>query len=486
MVVSMYLDRRHPNRVEAMTRLSRVTLSLGVALVPLLVASCQEATTTEPDLPGNRAIAFYNGNVITMNPVSRVDAAILLRGSRVIATGSSERIRREAGREGIEVDLDGRTIMPGFVDPHNHAFTYVFLGGDSDEIGTTYSEAQQALLTLGTTTIGDPNFSPALTADFMPFGGSDQLRVRTSVYLLYNDVCGVRQPEDWYLGYPLIDEPSAMLRIPGLKFYADGGVCGGGGAYSWLQSPGSRLWVGSEDLAAAMVEAVDLGYQVAVHSLGDVAADTVLRALEIANEEIPGAFRPRMEHNQIIRPEQLSRYGEVGAVPVVFGYPRTCSMLDGGWFHRLNDDPSAFYVRPWLLPWRVLLDENPGLRVAWHGHGGSWTYNPIVHLWGLTTRDEMRDDGSVCEAPAWLEAGAVTVEEAVEMMTINGAYALGMDQAVGSLRAGKLADLVVLSDNPLDVDPAALKDLEVLMTMVGGKIEHCQSGSEALCPLEGP
>ena len=66
--------------------------------MPLVIGSCQEQTLLEPEgtsvvpLQGNRAIAFYNGNVITMDPVTRVEAAVLVRGSDVVATGSSDQI----------------------------------------------------------------------------------------------------------------------------------------------------------------------------------------------------------------------------------------------------------------------------------------------------------------------------------------------------------------------------------------------------------
>ena len=71
------------------------------------------------------------------------------------------------------------------------------------------------------------------------------------------------------------------------------------------------------------------------------------------------------------------------------------------------------------------------------------------------------------------------MEEALQWMTINGAYALLMDDEIASLKAGKFADLVVLSDNPLTIDPGRIIELEVLMTMVGGRVEYC--GQEDLC-----
>ncbi len=67
-------------------------------------------------------------------------------------------------------------------------------------------------------------------------------------------------------------------------------------------------------------------------------------------------------------------------------------------------------------------------------------------------------------------------------MTINAAYPLFREEEVGGLVAGKLADLIVLSNNPLAVDPSTIKDIAVWMTMVGGKAEYCAAGRETLCP----
>ncbi len=68
------------------------------------------------------------------------------------------------------------------------------------------------------------------------------------------------------------------------------------------------------------------------------------------------------------------------------------------------------------------------------------------------------------------------------MMTINAAYALFRDEEVGSLVPGKFADLILLSGNPLAVDPEAIPQMEVWLTMVGGRVEFCAPDHESFCP----
>jgi predicted amidohydrolase YtcJ len=456
---------------------------MSVSLAVALAAACADETPFD-SLQGTGVFVLYGGNVITMDPVSRVEEAILVRDGVVVAAGSSAEIRGMMAPSDVGVDLGGRTVMPGFVDPHNHSYNAIYNGTHADLVGTTYDDAQEALLEVGTTAIGNPGVWPEAADDFLSYAASSGLRLRTTLYLGYNSNCGIAHIEDWYLSHPRIADPRAMLRIPGIKFFTDGGSCNPS-ANSWADDPEALLYMSAEELAAAVTAVQGHGYQAAIHALGDVALDVALDALSIVQAGGSSIYRYRIEHARIIRPEQLPRFGEVGAIPVVYGLPYTCRIVDGASWARLENDPTAFYVRPWFFPHRALLDANPRLPVAWKSDGPEfyWPNDPIPHLWALVTRDEARDDGSLCDAPAWLEAGGVSIEEALEMMTIDAAYALGMDEAIGSLRPGKLADLVILSDNPLTVDPSDLGSLEVLVTMVGGEIEYCSPGHERLCPV---
>ena len=106
----------------------------------------------------------------------------------------------------------------------------------------------------------------------------------------------------------------------------------------------------------------------------------------------------------------------------------------------------------------------------------------MVNIHGFVTRLDYRKDGSVCEPPAWAADDLLTVEEVLPIMTIEGAYTLLRDNEIDSLKEGKLADRIILSDNPLEVDTEMIPDIRALMTMVGGNVEYCAPGYEIYCP----
>ncbi len=121
--------------------------------------------------------------------------------------------------------------------------------------------------------------------------------------------------------------------------------------------------------------------------------------------------------------------------------------------------------------------------MAWHSDVSAGGRRPIRDLYDFVTHKAISgSDGSVCTPPDWFATQVISVEEALRLMTINAAYALFMEDEVGSLKVGKFADLIILSDSPLLVAPDDLINVEVLMTMVGGQVEHCLPGYEAICP----
>jgi hypothetical protein len=129
------------------------------------------------------------------------------------------------------------------------------------------------------------------------------------------------------------------------------------------------------------------------------------------------------------------------------------------------------------------VEANPGLVIAWHGdYRRSARVRPLADLYGLVTRNDVADDGTVCAGYDWLKQHTLSVEEALPMMTINAAYALFREDEVGSLEPGKYADLIVLSHNPLAVPAETLLEAAVWLTMVGGHTAFCATGQEGICP----
>ena len=479
------LNPRTPSLAFVRRALLPATAMVAAALS---VVGCAPAEPTAlPTLEGLPPdVILHGGRVITMEPDMPRAEAIAVRGDEIVAVGGSEQMLLLAGPSTQIVDLQGRALLPGFIDAHNHIF--------SEAIRTrnpSLQEAQDYALSLGITAMADMSVEPPMLLALRNFHDTGRLRVRTSVYPLYNLHCGELLGH-WYAESPPERDPDAMLRIPGAKVFTDGWTCDLLPAFSFelpdapdAESSRGHLLVGPDELARVIAELEAMGYQAVVHALGDRAVENALNAIESVLEGEPNDLRHRIEHNMFIRPELLGRYGEMGAVPVVWG-SEACHIRNTSWRDsegRLTHRWGGPETHPWINPWRSLLDANPDLPVAFHSDMSWGEPGPAAHLYSLVTRSEVfLYDTPICEAPDWLENEAITVEEALRMMTTGAAYALHVEERTGSLRPGKLADLIVLSDDPLETDPESLHRLEVLVTMVGGRVEHCAAAAQSLCP----
>jgi predicted amidohydrolase YtcJ len=301
--------------------------------------------------------------------------------------------------------------------------------------------------------------------------------VRTSLYLLYTDNCGVVQG-DWYRSHPPSDTAGEMLRIGGVKVFTDGGSCGCP-AYSFDHPLCGRgdLWFTQAQLNTMVTNIHSGGYQAAIHALGDRAVEQALDAIEHVLQGQPNTRRHRIEHNAIVRDDMLTRYSEVGVVPLIFGN------LPCGF----GSFPTPPQYQAWEWRWRDLIEANPTVRFAWHGDAPAiGPLPPLLNVYSMVSSHEVAKDGvTICDTPDWLADETFSAQEALRLMTIDAAYALFRDDEVGSLRPGKYADVIILSADPLSADPEAIKDIQVLMTMVGGNVEYCATGQEALCPAGG-
>jgi predicted amidohydrolase YtcJ len=432
------------------------------------------ASDDEAGMQGQLAsIIFHNGVILTMEDTSPA-TAIAIGDQRILDVGSDETMLAYTGPETRQIDLQGRTLMPGFVDPHSHILNNPW----RDDL----EGAQTYLLSNGITTTAELFVEEPLILDLQDLNQEGRLRVRVSLYLVHVDNCGSIRGA-WYLpDYPVSRKPGAMLQIPGLKMFNDGGSCNAP-AVSFEYGGGfgrGDLYFEAEELAGMIIEAQQQGYQVAIHGLGDRALKAILDAIEMALYGGPNIYHHRIEHNAIVRDEMLPRYSEVDPVGTILGHFPSCLLVGGSNEYQFAT-PEQY--KHWDGRWRDLLDANPGVHFAWHSDT-PWLSDPIpmLHLQGFVTRRQLQEDGTFCEPANWAADDLLTVDEALPMMTIEAAYALLRQDEIGSLKAGKLADLIILSENPLEVNPDAIQDIQVLMTMVGGEVEHCLQEHAALCP----
>ena len=433
----------------------------------------EDTPSTEEGSEGPKAeLIYYNGTLITME-YEAFASAIVINDEFILAVGSDEDMLVYAGSDTVLIDLEGRTLMPGFVDPHSHVF--------NNPWRDDFEGGQELLLSNGITTTAELFVEELLIQDMLTLDQQGKLRLRISLYPVHVDNCGDLRG-DWYSQtYPVSREYGAKLQIPGIKIFNDGGTCNAPAVSFEYKSGGQGdLYFQADELSQILIAAQNLGYQVAIHSSGDRAVESSHQAIASILDNGSNTYRHRIEHNVLVRDDMLTLYTDNDSVALLFGFFPTC------WNN--NNFDQFTYATPdqykyWRWRWRDLLDANPESHFAWHSDS-PWLGNPapMEHIYSYVTRKQILEDGTVCEPPDWVVDDLLTVEEVLPMMTIEGAYALLREEEIGSLKASKLADLIILSANPLEVYPDDILDIQVLMTMVGGQVEHCLSGNEALCP----
>ena len=246
------------------------------------------------------------------------------------------------------------------------------------------------------------------------------------------------------------------LRWGGIKLTNDGGIAT---RTAYLSEP----YVGSSEHGLKLFEQGELdekirriheaGYQACVHSNGDAAIDMTLRAFERAQETHPrhGA-RHRIEHCTVVNPDILRRIKALGVVPTPFGA-----------YAYQHGEKMAFYGEErarWMFAHRSFLDY--GIPCTGASDFTASPFEPLLGIQCCVTRTDR-------EGRVWGPNQRVSIEEALRIYTLNGAYASFEEDVKGSITPGKLADLVVLGQDPTAVDPFAIKDIPIEMTVVGGE-----------------
>ena len=537
-------------------------------LAGMSALALQATERTGPDL------ILYNANILTVDPAQPNAQAVAIAAGRFLAVGSNEDIRGMSKPGVRQLDIGGKTIVPGFIDAHTHpsyagirhlrwvdcdlrsiadiqnairaraaktppgdwiiGFRYddtktkegrkltredldaaapqhpVFIehrGGHtayvnslalkrveiadsiSDPPGGKYDrDPSTGRLTGGLRENATEPFRKLLPTTFsrdeMRQGVKliSQMMVRTGVTSVHD--CEAA-PEDLlayqdareagelsfrvycFLQYQFLDRMTAAgvrtglgdewIRTGAIKLVCDGSISERTArlTQSYVGRPNDYgiLVHSEEELYEDARKAHAAGWQIGTHANGDAAIDIMLRIYERLQREMPRRDpRYRLEHCTVVNPSLIQRIRALGAIPTPFStyvYYHGEKMREYG-PERLN----------WMFAVRSFLDA--GIRVTQASDYPPGPFEPMMALRSEVTRTDSH--GNV-----WGPNQRVTVEEAIRVGTINGAYASFEEHQKGSITAGKLSDLVVLGRDPMRVDPMSLIDIPIERTMTGGR-----------------
>jgi predicted amidohydrolase YtcJ len=263
------------------------------------------------------------------------------------------------------------------------------------------------------------------------------------------------------------------LRIGALKAYADGSL-GSGTAYFYepfLNQGNNRGLLSDEMHPISLMrdrylEADAAGLQICTHAIGDEGISTILDLYaDVVKAHGEADRRFRIEHAQHMAAKDFERFAQLHVIASVQPY----HAIDDGRFaesHIGHDRASRTYA------FRTFLDH--GVRLAF---GTDWEVaplDPVLGLYAAVTRATLDDKNP----NGWFPEQKLTVAEAVEAYTMGSAYAEFQEKEKGSLTPGKLADMVLLSDDIFTIAPASIRDVKALKTIVGGKLVWDSSAAQ--------
>lgn len=576
------LEARRRHRPPAVT-LARRSFLAGTAMAGGWLAAPAGARA------GPQTRVFHGGTILTVDRDFTEAEAIAIRGNRIIAVGPETEVLRAAGAGAMRVNLAGKVMLPGFIDPHTHVLAGALADSVMENVGMTrFSTTSDVLAHLASRAAATPtgewvmarNFDPALQAGPEALTFAELDAVSTSVPLFVMNASGhlayanraafaaagipddianppgaefVRDPsgrlngvmknnvaflkvasaspamaraepvsallallEKWGgLGLTTVSELAlgtltrspkdaellfaarrsgrlkariraypfytlgadawdkagvrpgdgdALVRIAGYKLVADGSNQGFTGFQRepYLNSDSRGIaYMTAADMTAAAIDRARAGWPLALHANGDAAIDMVLDACEAVRAAgiDMTRIRPRIEHCSTLHDEQIARMKALGV---------SASFLIG----------HVHFWGVWMRD-RVFGPERVGL-LGRLGSTGSAGVGYTIHSdFMVTDPDPLHMIQMAVTRTTWQEpdfilnpAERVSVESAIRAVTSEAAWQLFSEHEIGSLEPGKLADMVVLDQDPRKVPVDRIRDIRVRATWMDGNLVH--------------
>lgn len=292
--------------------------------------------------------------------------------------------------------------------------------------------------------------------------GDLPLRVAATISEEKNTVDAWRPVLHWASANP---QPSGRVRVIGFKGYMDGSL---GSRTAWMFEPymdnprdednaGFPLALAESGALAELIRlGASMGLQPAVHAIGDRANHVLLGWYE----ELPAwrrrVIRPRIEHAQHLTAEDIPRFGELGVIPSM----QPLHKADDGRYAEQRLGPERIQTS---YTFRSLLETGADL-----AFGSDWpvvSADPFLGIHAAVTAKTRAGETFVPDQ-------SITVQQALRCYTSRAAFCLRNEHRTGAIKPGRAADFVLLDHDPFRIDPADLKDVGVMLTVVGGETVH--------------
>lgn len=526
------------------------------------------------------AVIVADGRILTMNTKQPTASAMAIKNGKIIAIGDLTAVKKAVGKDYEYVDLEGKTVVPGFIESHDHLVQYGavldFLDitpftcpslkealqklkrqGKPDEDGWIYAWAvDQTLyeekrgpsiqeldelfpdlpvfifhmsghaayvnskaLEISGVTKDTPNpvggvfekdengeltgylngmpawFQvgklPAFTKESIinsanyhaerGFTTATELAIMNSSMLnlleeTSNDAAfSVRLFGGMFITMPGLEEVAPQIKnyetdlfkVPYIKTWTDGSTQGGTGYFTEpfykLDADTKEGARGSqEDFNRELTQMLKLGFAPGIHTNGDAAMDLALNAIEYARKKTGRTdIRPHLIHCQYVREEQFDRIKKMGNIGMTFMTPHVYFWGD---MHR------DLLIGPKRASKINSMKKAVELSIPYAIHNDPPVSPPdaLHSMWVAVNR--LTSSGKVLGPEQ-----RITPEQALLAYTKQAAMVLGIEDAIGTLEVGKYADFVVLSENPLEIDPMKIKDIKVLATVMNGRVTYMAS-----------
>lgn len=434
----------------------------------ILGGDWDETKWTPPSLPTHEAIDAVTSN----NPVaiSRYDGHMILANAAALKAAGITSATQDPPGGSIVRDASGNPTG-ALKDAAMDAVFKVVPPMSHDQRLHAVKRALGHAASLGVTSVQDMNPEFADIAVYAELAEKGELTTRIYAAPLISQVddltkIGIRRS----FGTP-------YLRIGALKSYADGSL-GSATAYffePFVDQPQNRGLLSDamhpvSMMRDRMMRADAAGLQLCTHAIGDQGISIILDIYsEIEKEHGTADRRWRIEHAQHMAAKDFDRFASMHVIASMQPYH---AIDDGRWAEgRIGHDRASR-----TYAFRTFL--NHGVRLAF---GTDWSVaplNPMLGVFAAVTRETL--DGK--NPKGWFPEQQLNVAETVSAYTMGSAYAEFQDQEKGSITVGKLADMVILSNDIFSIPPDKIKDVKVTKTFVGGKLVWDSDGAKAIDP----